>query len=242
MIFKRRQKHVRRIVALDTETTGIDAAEHDFVEIACILWDVEYRTSIARWATLDASTRENEAEAINGIPQALLEDLPDTQIMDWLLPATELMNAADLIIAHNAPFDRAFVGKLAEDKPWVCSMDDITWPIETRKRGLVDIALAHGVTVYTAHRAMADADLIIRLLERCAELGHDVQGMLDEGLRRSLLPKFHYVSLEPFQRKDEVKASGFRWDPDKSEWWRNMNEEDAARVEGIRMHKEELKP
>lgn len=240
----RRKPPIRRIVALDTETTGLDPEKHGVIEIACILWDVKHRTSIARWATLDSYAGVNEAEHINGIPQELLEDLPRIRKMDWLLPATELMASGDLIIAHNAPFDQAFVGNLVEGVPWVCSKDDIRWPIETKKRSLIDVALAHGVPVYSAHRAMADADLIIRLLERCHELGHDVQGMLAEGLRRSQLPKFKYKSLEPFERKDAVKAAGFHWDAEERIWWRTMNEEDAAMVkeQGIKMSRAENKP
>ena len=43
------------------------------------------------------------------------------------------IDCADLIVAHNAAFDRKWfgIGPLPIiNKPWICSMDDIAWPEE----------------------------------------------------------------------------------------------------------------
>lgn len=235
---KRRQSHVRRILALDTETTGLDPANDRVIEVACILWNVEWKSVEGHFSSLLPAT-ENAAEHVNRIPAKLTYGAPAShEVWSRVVSA---MHEADAVVAHNAPFDKSFVPKEVREFPvsWVCSKDDITWPVESKKRDLISIALAHGVPVYTAHRAMADADLIVRLLERCAELGHDVQAMLDEGLRRSRLPKFKYTSLEPYERKNAVKAAGFHWDGEARVWWREMNEEDAAKIkeQGIHMAK-----
>lgn len=235
-----------RILIVDVETSGLDPAKDDVVEIGCVLWDIEHCTIVEVMSGLTGGT--NAAAEINGIPESLLATVCDDEAV-WRA-AGRLAEKADCFLAHNASFDRAFAaamldprledGQPATPTPWICSMDDVTWPLPAPSRSLTAIALAHGVPVVSAHRALTDCLTLARLLENCAMRGVDVRAMLEEGLRRALLPRYRFVSLEPYARKDEVKAAGFRWDDAKREWWRTMSEEDAAKVEGVRMRKGEV--
>ena len=43
------------------------------------------------------------------------------------------------------------------EKQWICSMDDITWPVDRQLKtrpSVRDLALAYGVPVWNAHRAL----------------------------------------------------------------------------------------
>ena len=224
---------MNRICIIDTETTGVDPGTDKVIEVACILWDVQHATSIATYAGL-LPAADNPAAHVNGIPPALLVDI-ETDFA-WQ-SAGYLAQNADAFIAHNASFDRSFVGERLGAQPWICSMDDVAWSVPLPSKSMIALALAHDVAVTAAHRALADCQLLARVLEACHARGQDVGLMLDLALAHALLPKYRYVSLEPFERKDDVKAAGFRWDDKRREWWRVMAEVDAEKVVGVRMRR-----
>lgn len=222
---------MKRILFLDTETSGLDPKVDHLIEVGLVLWDVQHRAVLQASSWL-VQAPSNAAEHVNGIPAAVLpQGLSrrgiEAQVMGYAADA-------DVIVAHNAEFDRAWLPELA-NMAWVCSCFDIEWPGRYRAgtieregerpgHSLVALCLAHGVGVADAHRALADCLLLARLLERVAELGHDIDAMLARAMR----PKVKVVSLAPFERKDEVKAAGFRWDPGAKVWWRTIAAEDVA--------------
>lgn len=211
------------VLLIDTETTGLDPERHAVIEVAAILFDVTSATAIESFASL-IHAESNEAEAVNRIPVAALRDAP-TESEVW--PRVhEMASRADAFLAHNAEFDRAFFPEhLAELRPWVCTKEDVEWPKSTRQNpSLVPLALEHDLGVAVAHRALADADLIARLLTRCHELGHDLQTMLARAMR----PKVLIRGLQRFDDNQLAKDAGFRWDGERKWWLRRMFLDDAA--------------
>lgn len=226
---------MRTILILDTETTGLDARTDHVIEVGCALWSVEHATLIEAWSEIMRSpTGVNPAESVNGIPASALMNAADP-ITVWPLVA-DMAALADAIVAHGADFDRGFVPTSIRDMlPWICSCNDIEWPgrklaggIEpTRERpgqSLVALCLAHGLGVSHAHRALTDVLLLARLLERVAELGHNVGSMLSRGLR----PKATFVAQVSYDDREKARAAGFRWDAGSRRWLRRMAIDDAA--------------
>lgn len=223
---------LRRVLIVDSETTGLDAKRDYAIEVGCVLWSVEHRSVIEAWSTLIAGPNGNPAEAINGIPASALTDAADAVVVKVRL--LEFAGRADAIVAHSADFDRAFLAPIADVLPWICSCNDIEWPgariaanVEPARerpgQSLVALCLAHGLGVSHAHRALTDCLLLARLLERVAEMGHDVEAMLTRGLR----PKATFQALVSFDDKDKAKAAGFKWVPETKMWLRRMAVEDA---------------
>jgi DNA polymerase-3 subunit epsilon len=104
-------------------------------------------------------------------------------------------------------------------------MDDLAWPRGAGSKSLVALALAHGVGVSTAHRALTDCLLIAHTLERLPELGVvDVKAFLRRGLR----PKAKFRALVSYETNSLAKAAGFRWEPNARMWTRTMAVEDVA--------------
>jgi DNA polymerase III subunit epsilon len=212
---------VETILILDTETTGTDD-NATAIEVACILYSVAYAAPIRSFASLIRAS-SNPAEPVNRIPAALLTSAPEpAQVWERV---RAMAFHADAIVAHNADFDRRFAGpEMNPHKPWICSMDDLQWPQAGTGNSLVALALAHGVGVASAHRAMADCDLLARLFTRVAEMGTDLGAMLARGLR----PKATYQALVSYESNHLAKSAGFRWDAGKRMWARKMAIEDAA--------------
>ncbi len=214
---------MKRVLILDTETTGLDPAVDTTIEVAAILYSVEHATVVSAYSSL-MHAPGNAAEAINRIPPAALADAPQWDHA-WS-PVGGMVARADAIVAHSAEFDRSFApADFRSALPWVCSKNDLKWPKQTRESpSLVALALEHDLGVAVAHRAMADCDLIARLFTRSRELGADLAAMLARGMR----PKASFVALVSFEEKDQAKAAGFQWDGAKRQWLRTMAIEDAA--------------
>jgi DNA polymerase III subunit epsilon len=215
---------IKQILILDTETTGLDPKRDRLVEVAVAIFSVEHR-AIVRARSWLVEGQDNAAVAVNGIPAPLLHQGAD--------PATVFHNVeciglkeCQAIVAHGAAFDRQWFPPEIRRMSWICSCDDIEWPRPSSSRSLTALALAHGVGVVAAHRALDDVLTLCRLFERAAELGGDLQAMLVRALR----PKDRVVSLAPFEDRQLVKEHGFQWCQERREWWRTMPEEDTAHL------------
>lgn len=220
---------IARLLILDTETTGTDP-DAVCIEIAAALFDVRHASVISSYSTLLYGD-SNAAEHINHIPPTLLSEGREPR-MAWA-PVAELARYSDVVVTHKVSFDRRFVPDRATLRcdgdgfvplPWCCSCEDIEWPRAGTSRKLVDLALAHGLGVATAHRAAADVDLLCRLFTRAAEMGTDLQAMLARAMR----PKVLVQAMVSYAENQRAKDAGFRWDGERRAWLRRIAAEDIA--------------
>ena len=141
-----------------------------------------------------------------------------------------LVRLSDVIVAHNAEFDMKWFGlnKMPQiKKPWICSMDDITWPADRQLKtrpSVRDLALAYGVPVWNAHRALTDCIYLAEVFIRCSEL--------EKLLIRALEPKVLLRAEISYEERHLAKNAGFRWnDPIKGAWSRKMSRRDMKKLE-----------
>ena len=216
----------RRLLILDTETTGLDPNHDQCIEVGAVLFDVAHRSVLSQISFLLPCTH-NDAEAVNGIA------VPLTQVeQPWplMLQCFEAMlTVADVVVAHNAAFDRQWFGQgpLPEiDKPWLCSMDDLRWPADRGLRStpsVRDLALAYGVPVWAAHRALTDCIYLAQVFERCEPL----EALLREGLE----PRQLYRARLSYEERHKAKQAGFRWnEPVSGAWSRRLSEREVGRL------------
>lgn len=211
------------ILLLDVETSGLDPAVDHVIELGLVRWSVPHRSTIGSWSWL-VQAPSNAAEKVNGIPAALLQYGRDVADHRAIIEKIAANKDVDAIVAHNGDFDRAWLPDLG--KPWIDSAWDIDWPRAGTNRTLTGLALAHGLAVMDAHRALPDCQLLARLLERVGEMGHDVEAMLVRAMR----PKVRVVSRLPYSLENvaATKAAGFRWEPSTKEWWRMIAADDVG--------------
>lgn len=219
---------LRRVLILDTETSGLDPATGHLLEVAVAGYDIKHGLLNAHSWLCRAPT--NEAHVVNGIPVELVQDfgIPTREKAQETVGACA-MNF-DAVVAHNVEFDRKWTGDLG--KQWICTDSDVEWPLATPDRKLGTIHKKHLGYDIDGHRALADVATLIRLFDWVRTNGHDLGAMLARGLR----PKARFVHRSPWQPdKDKREAANrvlkdnrFRWDPDAKEWFRMMPPEDAA--------------
>ena len=82
--------------------------------------------------------------------------------------ASALLGASNLVVAHNAKFDRAFCEKVlpaARDAAWACSLAEVPWTeAGFANRSLHCLACSYGVYAHDRHRALADCEVGLWLL------------------------------------------------------------------------------
>jgi len=227
---------LKTVLILDTETTGLSPEDSQVIEVGAILFEVQdHRSTLAQVSFL-LPCLSNPVESINKIPQGLTQKGLMVQDKAQAL-FLEMAERCDAYVAHNAAFDRKWFDIVGEnkqpdiyaqvslpDRPWICSMEDIPWPKELGLKprpGLKDVALAHEVPVWAAHRALTDCIYLAQVFER--------RGDVRELLTRALEPRFLYKALVSYDDRQLAKDAGFQWnEPVPKAWTRRLTEAEAA--------------
>lgn len=217
---------IKKLLILDTETTALRPEDGDCIEVGAVLFAVSSRAALTQVSFL-LPCQENGAEVVNGIPAAVTRlEQPWRESLRCFMA---MVAHADAILAHNAAFDRQWFGKgalPALDKPWICSMDDIRWPQDKNLRAapsVRDLAIAYGVPVWAAHRALTDCTYLVQVFERCV----DLEGLLQAACE----PRRLYRALLSYDNRYLAKEAGFRWnEPVPGAWSKRLSEREVAEL------------
>lgn len=209
-----RPEGARMALFVDVETTGLDAARHEIIELAMaeFFYDDAGRV-LGVGRTFEALRQPSEpipAEitALTRIDDAMVEgcSIDPAEVAAFAAPA-------GLVVAHNAGFDRRFLERFCETfttKPWACSMMEVPWAAEGHEGvKLAYLATAQGF-FYDRHRALNDCHAAIELLSRPLGRSGDIAfARLLASARRPLWRI--WAEYAPFDLKDHLKARGYRW-------------------------------
>lgn len=226
----------RRAVLVDTETTGLEDSD-EVIELALLPFDYERDTgrivSVDRANALSAFRQPSAP-----IPAASTEihGITNEMVAGQTIDAERVravIEPAQLIIAHNAAFDRPMVEKhwpLFEEKHWACSFVDIDWKAEGIGSAKLDYLLFNRGYFHDGHRALSDALATLFLLSlplpKSEKLGLTA---LLESARRPL--RAVRAEETAFAQRAALKARGYRWDegkgPRKKAWWILTDDPDA---------------
>ncbi len=229
----RKKGPIRRIAILDTETTGTDPLVDEIVDIAVVILEVDAAGEIAGIASAGQALRDPGVPILPHITR--LTGITDADVRGKTIDLDRLerrLASADVLVAHNAAFDAAFVESLLPGiagAAWVCSASDFDWleaGFDGRK--LQHLLMQIG-RFADAHRAMADVISLIHLLAHRLPHGGTVLGDLLTGAERPTI-RFEATNA-PFDRRSLLKARGYRWDPRQRVWWIEIAEDDCAEEE-----------
>lgn len=214
------------LLIIDLETSAIDPAQGQIVEVGAVLFDAVAGVPLATKAAL-VRAESNAAEAVNGIPTPVLAGpwtIAEERVESLLSGMAKLAPEPPIWCAHNAAFDRSWLPAYLGER-WICTYSDAVWPKLPNETGsLTAIALAYGVGVVRAHRAIEDCLTLAAVLQRV----HELEGGLDAWLARALESKRELVAIVSFEQKDLAKQAGFQWDPARKLWTRKVGESRAA--------------
>lgn len=226
---------VTRVLILDTETTGLDPSHDRIMELALLRVDVDSATGrpVGKVEVYDGLEDPGmpippEVQDLTGISDAMVRGhkLDEPRLLAMLA-------GADLVIAHNAGFDRPFVeARLAQfaQLSWACSFADLDWKKEGRSSAkLAHLALELG-WFYDAHRAEMDCHALLAVLASALPLSG--QTALGQLLSVAARPSFRLqATAAPFDAKDLLKGRGYRWDAVHKVWYTRLGDEAQLQAE-----------
>jgi DNA polymerase-3 subunit epsilon len=165
-----------------------------------------------------------------------LTHITDEMVAGQRIDDTEvktLVDNAQLVIAHNAKFDRPFLEARFpsfEDKHWACSINDVPW--DAHGMGSVKLGwllMEHAGRYFRAHRAEDDCLAAIHILATpFADDGSlPMQQLLEASRKHTVLVR---AVNSHFDTKDLLKARNYQWDngtPDRAKAWQKEIAEEA---------------
>lgn len=208
---------VRRAVFLDVETTGLDPAHDEIIEMAMVPFDFSGDGRI--FSVHEPFSRLRDPGRPIPAAVAALTGITDEMVAGRSIDPAEIeafLGQAVVVIAHHAGFDRRFAERFCgafARLAWACSWSEIQWATEGFTDGakLSQLAAACGF-FYDGHRAVRDCfagvEILSRVLPRCGRSGLDVL------LESARAPRWRVRAVgAPFELRGFLKARGYRWDP-----------------------------
>jgi DNA polymerase-3 subunit epsilon len=218
------QGRLRKGAVVDVETTGLDRRNDLVIELG--LRRFEYDPVSGDVVRIGESLTGLQDPGRSLSPEITrLTGLTDQdlrgQVIDWNR-VNELLADVDVIVAHNASFDRPFFDRFAEksrNKLWACSFKQVGWDEKGFASSKLELlCLFHGYFT-AAHRALNDVDALLCLLS--FQCKHSGKSYFHELLQKADQPYVKVVAASsPFESKDLLKARGYRWDPQARVWQR----------------------
>lgn len=202
---------------IDTETTGADHLKDGILEFAMVPFNYTLEGEVTDLFKPFTGLNDpgvpvtDQIRRITGISP---EDVAGCELV-FDSDAKSLIHSADIVIAHNAGFDRPFVESVYPNfryRKWGCSQVDVPWK---EKFGAIAeklevLAMTQCGVFYNAHRALIDCQIGIHVLATSRdESGRTALSYLLESVEAESI-RIWAVGA-PYSIKDVLKSRGYRW-------------------------------
>ena len=202
-----------RLLGIDFETTGLDPQKDEITEIGYAVVDTDnYKKPLVLRSQLCSTQTAipKEITTLTGITNDLLSEVGvDVKSALVSLVSTAKKYGVSHFVAHNAPFDRAFLEeniKKAKIDPfeisWIDTKKDIPWAIPIRNTSLITVAAEHGFLNPFPHAALFDVFTMLKVLGN-----YDINEVIKFRDEQVVFVR----ALVDFNNKDLAKKRGFFW-------------------------------
>ncbi|WP_072386862.1 3'-5' exonuclease [Hyphomicrobium sp. CS1BSMeth3] len=218
---------------VDVETTGLNVEKDEIIELAML----PFRYTLAGEVVDVLEPFDRLRQPLHPIPEvvATLTGITNEMVAGKTIDLDEvaaIAAQADLIIAHNAAFDRRFLERLAPvfaKKPWACSLSEIDWVAEGFEGTKLAYLVAGYGLFYDRHRATNDCLAAIEILSRILpKSGVTGLAQLLVHARRSMWRI--WATNAPFEFKDILKSRNYRWNGEENgrprAWYVDVSDEE----------------
>ncbi|WPY01906.1 DNA polymerase III PolC-type (plasmid) [Candidatus Trichorickettsia mobilis] len=222
-------------VFLDIEATGLSCNKDKLIELGMVKF--EYTQDGRIFSLLDEFSSYQDPNM--PIPEVIskLTGITDDMVKGHQINENEVasyLEDVDIIIAHNAGFDRVFLEMTFPNialKAWGCSMYDIDWKIEGISSHKLEYIAYKYNFFFKGHRAIVDCLAGIHILAQ--ELLNSRQAVLKQLLVNALAVRFKlYANNSPYESKDLLKARGYKWSMNQNDkhraWYIELTEDKVA--------------
>ena len=201
-------------ILLDTETTGLDHARDEIIELGMVKFD--YSSDGRILGVRDTFSAFNEPSVPIPSEVTTLTGITDDMVAGQKIEEAAVnafVDGAVISIAHNAGFDRKFAERywpVFEGMAWGCSATEVDW----RKHGFTGAQLGYLLNgagfFHQAHRAVDDCHALLEILDFVLPTtGAPALALLLETARKPTVRV--WAEQSPFELKDSLKKRGYRW-------------------------------
>ncbi|MCC6138651.1 MAG: DNA polymerase III subunit epsilon [Bdellovibrionaceae bacterium] len=214
---------------IDVETTGLSSESDSVIEVGICKFKFNTTTGEVLTIIEELSALQDPGRPLSDeitILTGITDDMVYDQAIDWSA-VDMILKDCDVIIAHNAKFDRPFIDQKSEvssKKLWACSCQQIDWftkGLTSAKLELLNIY--HGFFV-DSHRALEDATALLYLLsfnDKTTSKTY-LSEMIDNTKKQFTKV---YAKGAPFEGKDQLKARRYNWDNTGRVWHKTITED-----------------
>jgi DNA polymerase-3 subunit epsilon len=207
----------KRGIFLDVESTGSDYKQDKIIELGMAVF--EYAPDGRIFSIVEEFCEFQDP----GIPISefitQLTGITDEMVQGQAINIDKVKNliqSADIIISHNADFDRKFMEAFLPSlplKPWGCSLKDIHWKNEKIESAKQEYLAYKFGFYYEGHRAISDCLAGIHILSMTLPVSQEkALGQLLNSARKNTFKL--WATRCPFEQKDVLKSRGYRWHAD----------------------------
>ena len=229
---------IKKGVVLDVEATGLSIGHDDVIQLALLPFEYEVPSgkilSIKKEEAFDGLREpripiSTEASLITGITNEIVIN-KKIQSKD----VENIINNTDLIIAHNASYDRPMVEQhwnCFKNVSWACTFKSIDWLQEGFSSAKLELLGVNFGWFYEGHDAFNDCEACLALLSET--LPNRDSTVFSAVREYASNPTFLIKEIDaPYNKRNIFRRKGYKWRPadqlNGKVWWtetKNYEEE-----------------
>lgn len=225
---------IKKGIVLDVEATGLSIGHDDVIQLALLPFEYEVSSgkilNIQKEYAFDGLREpripiSKEASLVTGITnEMVINKKIDSKEVE------KIINSSDLIIAHNASYDRPMVEQhwdCFKNISWACTFKSIDWLEEGFSSAKLELLGMNYGWFYDGHDAFNDCEACLALLsETLPKKNKTVFSVLRE---YAATPSFLIKAIDaPYSKRNILRRRGYKWRPadllNGKVWWIETNE------------------
>ena len=225
---------IKKGIVLDVEATGLSIGHDDVIQLA--LLPFEYEVSSGKILNIqkeDAFDGLREPRIPISKEASLVTGITNEMVINKKIDSKEvekIINSSDLIIAHNASYDRPMVEQhwdCFKNISWACTFKSIDWLEEGFSSAKLELLGMNYGWFYDGHDAFNDCEACLALLsETLPKKNKTVFSVLRE---YAASPSFLIKATDaPYSKRNILRRRGYKWRPadllNGKVWWTETND------------------
>jgi len=222
-------EEVKKGIVLDVEATGLSIGYDDVIQLA--LLPFEYEVTSGKIINI------NKDKAFNGLREpripiseeaSLITGITNEMVLNKTINSKsveKIISETDLIIAHNASYDRPMVEQhwdCFKNVSWACTFKSINWLKEGFSSAKLELLGINYGWFYDSHDAFNDCEACLALLsETLPKRNETVFSVIREYATK---PNYLIKAIDaPYDKRTILRRNGYRWRPadqlNGKVWW-----------------------
>ena len=225
---------IKKGIVLDVEATGLSIGHDDVIQLALLPFDYEVSSGkILNILKEDAFDGLREPRIPISKEASLVTGITNEMVINKKIDSKEvekIINSSDLIVAHNASYDRPMVEQhwdCFKNISWACTFKSIDWLEEGFSSAKLELLGMNYGWFYDGHDAFNDCEACLALLsETLPKKNKTVFSVLRE---YAASPSFLIKAIDaPYSKRNVLRRRGYKWRPadllNGKVWWTETND------------------